>query len=207
METNHDCQVNHTVSSEETEAQGAIEIFLRSIETKNLKYTNFVGDGDSSCFGKLQSALKEKYGDKYQVEKEECVGHIQKRLGAALRKYKKDKKGVKLADGKSVGGKNRLTDAICDSMQNFYGEAIRNSQGDLKGMVNDIWAIPHHMVADPNIPLKEQHQFCPKHDNTWCKYWNKNREYTKTNRLPAVLMEELKPIFTRLSDDKLLKRC
>ena len=204
---NHVCQINHTGSSEEMEAQGAIEIFSRSIETRGLKYTAFVGDGDSSCFGKVQSAMKDKYGDKYLVTKEECVGHIQKRLGAAIKKYKNSKKGLKLADGKGVGGRNRLTDAVCDSMQNFYGEAIRNNQGDLKGMVNDIWAIPHHMVVDPNTPLNEQHRFCPKHENTWCKYWSKNKEYDQTNRLPEVFMEELKPIFTRLSDEKLLKRC
>jgi len=33
-----------------------------------------------------------KYGDKYTVVKE-CVGHVQKRMGTALRKYKKDMKG------------------------------------------------------------------------------------------------------------------
>ena len=151
--------------------------------------------------------MKEKYGDKYPVTKEECVGHIQKRHGAALRKYKNTKKGVKLADGKGVGGRNRLTDAVCDSMQNFYGEAIRKNQGNLKGMVNDISAIPHHMVADPNTVMEEQHRFCPRHGNTSCKYWNKNKMYDEKNTLPHVFMEELEPIFTRLSDEKLLKRC
>ena len=33
------------------EKEGAKEIFLRSIDKYKLKYTTFVGDGDSGCFG------------------------------------------------------------------------------------------------------------------------------------------------------------
>ena len=42
--------------------------------------------------------------DNYDVNKEECVGHIQKRLGTALRKLVTESKGIKLADGKGVSG-------------------------------------------------------------------------------------------------------
>ena len=47
------CQVNHHGSSEEMESAAAVEIFSRSISTRNLKYTTFVGDGDSSSFGRV----------------------------------------------------------------------------------------------------------------------------------------------------------
>ena len=76
------------------ESSAAIELFSRSIETRMLKYTTYVGDGE---------AMEEAYGERYVVVKEDCVGHIQKRMGTALRKYKKDCKGKKLADGKAVG--------------------------------------------------------------------------------------------------------
>ena len=68
--------------------------------------------------------MEEKFGSDYQIRKEECVGHVQKQLGTALRKYKKDKKRSKLSDGKSVGGKGQLTDKIIDQMQNYYGKGI-----------------------------------------------------------------------------------
>ena len=112
------------------EAIGAIEILLRSIETRSLLYTQFVGGGDSSSFGKVKVALEQKFGDKYPVQKEECVGHVQKRLATALRQYKKQKKGLKLNDGKVVSGKGHLTKVIIDKIQNYYGIAIRNNIGN-----------------------------------------------------------------------------
>ena len=43
-----------------------------------------------------------------RVKKLDCIGHVQKRLGTALRDYKKKSKG-KLKDGKAVGGKGHKT--------------------------------------------------------------------------------------------------
>ena len=86
------CQINHQGSAEEMEAVAAIEISSRSIEKRQLKYTTFVGDGDSSSHGRVKDAMNAKYGSDYVVEKEECVGHVQKRLGTALRKYKNSMK-------------------------------------------------------------------------------------------------------------------
>ena len=108
----------------------------------------------------------EKYGDDYVVTKEECVGHVQKRLGTALRKYKADKKGKKLSDGKGVGGRGRLTDKIIDKMQNYYGKAIRGNKGDLLGMKRSIKAIQCHMIENTKVSMQEQHHYCPKDDNT-----------------------------------------
>ena len=45
------CQINHAGSSEKMESASAIEMFGRSISERNLKYTTFVGDGDSSSYG------------------------------------------------------------------------------------------------------------------------------------------------------------
>ena len=59
------CQINHTGISDAMEANGAAKIFLRSIEKRRLKYITFVGDGDSSCFGKVAEACAGKYGETY----------------------------------------------------------------------------------------------------------------------------------------------
>ena len=44
-----------------------------------------------------------KYRDNYKTENEDCIGHIQKRMGNALRNYKSDCHGTP-ADGKLFVG-------------------------------------------------------------------------------------------------------
>ena len=43
----------------------------------------YIGDGDTNSFAEVREKLKEKFGDDYSVTKEDCIGHIQKRMGAA----------------------------------------------------------------------------------------------------------------------------
>ena len=144
------------------EKEGAIQIFLQSIEKRNLKYTVFVGDGDTDCFGRVHDECKRVHGDSYIVTKEECIGHVQKRLGTALRKYKSVMRGTLMADRKSAGGKGRLTDKVIDKMQNFFGQAIRNAEGDKQIMIKDIWAVLMHMVHENGSSLEKQYDNCPK---------------------------------------------
>ena len=115
------CPVNHDGSTGAVESEAAVEMFTRSIEKHNLFYGIHVGDGDSSSFGAVARAVKEHYGDDYDTEKEDCIDHIQKRLGTNLRAYKNKLQGVKLKDGESVGGRGRLTDVIIDKLQTCYG--------------------------------------------------------------------------------------
>ena len=70
-------------------------MFLRSVEKRGLKYSTYIGDGDSSSYGMVAKVLKEKYSDQYVVVKEDCIGHIQKRMGLNLNKYKTGKKSKK----------------------------------------------------------------------------------------------------------------
>ena len=120
------------------ERDGAVEMFLQSIDKNNLKYTEYIGDGDSNSFGVVKSALAEKYEDEYIVRKEDCIGHIQKRMGSALRTYKNNCKGSVLPDGKTVGGVGRLTDKIIDRIQTYYGYAIRNNKENDEKIVKAI---------------------------------------------------------------------
>ncbi|GFX27821.1 uncharacterized protein TNCV_2614811 [Trichonephila clavipes] len=70
----------------------------------------------------------------YSIEKVECVGHIQKRMGARLRKLKTMNRGKKLSDGKSISGKNRLTDKFIDTITTYYGNAIRQNNSSISDM-------------------------------------------------------------------------
>ena len=185
------------------ETQGAIEMFLRSVERNQLQYTDFIGDGDSNCFASVRNALQG-LQHSYDINKEECVGHIQKRMGSALRRYKKNRKGTKLADGKSVGGAGRLTDDLINRIPNYFGQSIRNNKGDLTGMKSIIWAIFHHIVRDDTKTLAEQHAKCPR--NRWCKFWTNESSYNQSNRISSAFIPFLK-LFERLTSDDLLKRC
>ena len=115
--------------------------------------------------------MKAKYGDDYIVQKEECVGHVQKRLGSSLRQYKNSKKGQKLSDGKGVAGRGRLTDKLIDKMQNHYSNTIRQNKGNLQGIKDSIKAIQSHMIINESLPLEKQHQYFPKGENSWCRFW------------------------------------
>lgn len=55
------------------------------------------------------------------LTKLECVGHVQKRLGTALRKHNQKLGSKKLIDGKTIGGIRRLTDKKIDKLQVYYG--------------------------------------------------------------------------------------
>ena len=56
-------------------------------------------DTQVKCFGTVKEE-SEKLGIGYDIVKEECVRHIQKQLGTALRQLKLRMQGTKLADGK-----------------------------------------------------------------------------------------------------------
>lgn len=139
------CCINHTRSSGMMEVEGSIEMFLQSVQKHKLRYTTYVGYGDSA-FASVKKALIEKFGDQYPVEKEDCIGHIQKRMGMSLCNYKNKARGSKLEDGKGVGGAGRLTDPAIDRMQMYYGYAIRNNKGNLDRIRDAIWVIYHHMI-------------------------------------------------------------
>ncbi|GFW34573.1 uncharacterized protein TNCV_139501 [Trichonephila clavipes] len=61
------------------EVAGALSIFQRSQSLYNVRYTKYLGDGDSKAF---TSIVENKvYGDHCSVEKLECIGHVMKKNG------------------------------------------------------------------------------------------------------------------------------
>ena len=68
----HYCSSNYSGSAPGMEPEGAKRIFQRSIDDKNLRYTKFLGDGDSKSF----SSIKDIY-DGTTVETLECIWHYQ----------------------------------------------------------------------------------------------------------------------------------
>ena len=111
------------------ETVGVKKIFSRSQERYKLQYAKYFGDGDSKGFSEVQDVYSK---ENVEVVKKECVGHVEKRVGSALRKLKKENKGL--------GGKGKLTDALIDRLQNYYGIAIRSNVDNLEAMKKAIQA-------------------------------------------------------------------
>ena len=209
------CDINFSGSSPAMEAEGATILWKRSVELHNLRYRWMVSDGDS----KAHSAVEDIYDD-CKVEKLDCVGHVQKRMGKHLMNLKAVTKG-KLADGKSIGGKGRLSEARIKRIQRYYGLAIRQNTIETPNptekevnvavytMKKNIIAILHHSIHAQD--LTKQHRYCPRGESSWCKWQQDIATGTKTYKqedcLPEVFRELLRPTFTALSDDHLLERC
>ena len=146
------CMANHKGSAGAMEIVGTKRIFRRSVEKHGLRYVKFLGDGDSKSF----SAVEDIY-EGIKVEKLECIGHVQKRVGNRLRNLKKNVKGL--------GG--RLTDNIIDKLQNYYGMAIRQNSGDLNVMKSATAASLFHVASSA---ANDYHTHCPSGSDSWCLF-------------------------------------
>ncbi|GFV47130.1 uncharacterized protein TNCV_1630741 [Trichonephila clavipes] len=130
-------------------------------------------------------------------------------MGSRLRKLKALWGKKKLSDGKTIGGKGRLTDAIISKLTTFYGNAIRANSHHVNEMRQAVWAVWAHTSSTDDEP---KHWFCPKGKNSWCKY-NVSvqnitvNEFSHKNTLPKAVSEVIKPVFKDLSHLKLLRRC
>ena len=202
----YNCGTNHFKSSGSMEVDATLEIFQRSVEKNGLRYVQFIGDGDSSTYQGISTAKP--YGDGVEIVKKECVGHVQKRVGGRLRNLKSKYRKKKLSDGKGIGGRGRLTDKMIDTMQNYYGLAIRKNKNNLNGMKSDIMAGLYHLASSIEKP---QHHLCPEGKNSWCG-WQRDKAngtstYKPKNGLPGAIVEVVKPIYETLSSESLLSRC
>jgi len=111
----HVCNTNHRGSALSMETSGTVEIFDRSIEKRNLCYTTFIGDGDSAAYPSVVEA------DPYKgktINKGECVGHVQKRVGTNLRNLRKN---LPKERKRAMFGREKLTDSAINYIQNCYG--------------------------------------------------------------------------------------
>ena len=131
------------------EVVGVKEIFRRSVEKYNVRYINYLGDGDTKSYS---AVIEDKPNEDADIKKLECLGHVQKRMGARLRKLKSEMRGKRLSDGLCLSGRNRLTDKIIDQLLSYYGLAIRNNSNDLQAMKRAVWAIYFHKFSTDERP-------------------------------------------------------
>ena len=82
------------------ECAGAVLVFMRPVEQHQLRYTSYIGDGDSSSYSDVVNSRP--YGEGVKIDKLECLGHVQKPMGSRCRSLRLSLKGIALSDGKSL---------------------------------------------------------------------------------------------------------
>ena len=73
-----------------------------------------------------------------------------------------------LDDGKHLTGKGRMTDKVINTLQNYYGMAIRQNKGKLYSMKKSVAALIHHCSV--NDDGEKSHKYCPIAKDSWCKF-------------------------------------
>ena len=74
----------------------------------------------------------------------------------------------------------RLTLTRIDTLQNFYGKAIRDNKGDAKAMSKATHAILKHYASTPEQP---RHEDCPMGKDSWCSH-NRDKATGQTTHVP-----------------------
>ena len=101
----------------------------------------------------------------------------------------------KLADGKTIGGRGRLSDSVIKKIQRCYGFAIRQNvleeenatekqkEISIYSMKKNIIGILHHMINKKD--LAQQYLYGPRGSESWCA-WQRDvagdSKYTKTSQ-------------------------
>lgn len=196
---NHICQKNTESKSGHMEVEAAVTLFERSILRHGLRYTTMLCDGDSRSFRAIVEASV--YGF-IPVTKEDCINHVQKRMGTALRNL------VHKHSGETLSGKGRLTGDLIVKLTNYYGWALKSNVGNVEQMQQAVMATFHHITSTDERP---NHSLCPSGSDSWCKY---NAAVARDEppprhryNLPDHVSQALQPVYERLSDKELLERC
>lgn len=201
------CDKNYEGTSGGMESEMAVRLWRRS-ENLGFRYTEIVSDGDAKAFHDLQ-ALKV-YGEETILTKTECINHVGKRMGTALRKLVETEK----SRGVTLGGKKHgsLSEATIKKVTRYYRNAIIRNRGNISDMKKDIYAILQHCSSTDKKP---KHSKCPLAEDSWCFY---NRAIFLNQKPPAHkisirtplredVVAKMMPIFQRLASDALLEKC
>lgn len=109
---------------------------------------------------------------------------------------------------RGLGGKGKLTDALIDRLQNYYGIAIRANVGNLSEMKQATLASLFHCSSTDAQP---RHCLCPVGPNSWCGYKKVESlgqgKYIYKGGLPNDVLSRVKAVYSDLCSDELLSKC
>ncbi|KAJ4432026.1 hypothetical protein ANN_20640 [Periplaneta americana] len=188
------------------EAEAALILWKRS-EQYGPRNTTILSDGDASTYKRLSD--EKPHGASVAIQKEECINHIGKRLGTALRKAVSEwrTRGCKLG-GRGRGTLKAMTIA---KLQKYYQKAILDNRGNLLAMKSAIYATLFHSISTDEKP---QHGNCPVGTESWCFYQRavaqgKQPGPHKDNvgtPLKEAVLAKMMPAYQRLASNTLLER-
>ena len=139
------CPANFSGTSQGMEGAAAVEIWRRSVDKNQLVYSTYVGDGDSSSFKNLLNS--DPYKGIETVRKEECLGHVQKRLKKHLKK--KSNAFSKLAADK------------VERVGQLYALVVSQNRSKTPAQIQKaLWNLLDHLL--------EKHENCPFSTGSWC---------------------------------------
>ena len=206
------CNLNYVGSAPNMECTGAVKMFERSLQNYGLRYLKFYGDGDSKGFNTVESIY-----EGVKIAKLECIEHYQKRVGDRLRKLKKRVKGLGGQAKQKEGGKvtktkvkarSRLTDALIDKLQNYFGIALRSSAKTVPELKKALLASLFHVMSSEG---NDFHSYCPVGADSWCQHQrdivNKTNLYKPGAGITPDVIKEIKPIYAGLTKDDDLAKC
>ncbi|GFX11084.1 uncharacterized protein TNCV_4502991 [Trichonephila clavipes] len=143
------------------------------------------------------------------MSKEECINHVSKRLGTALRSTVKDCRAQCI----SLGGKahGSLKEATIKKLTTYYQKAILRNKGDVNAMKTAIYATLLHSIS---TDAKPQHSKCPAGENSWCFYQSAIANGEKPNNhklnvgtpINEKFLTKILPIYQKLASNELLER-
>ncbi|KAJ8891059.1 hypothetical protein PR048_010568 [Dryococelus australis] len=131
-----------TGTSGRMEADAAVKIFRLCV-----RYVQFLGDGDSKAY---RSVAESKPYQDVEIKKVECVGHVQKRMGTRLRKFKQTLRATVMSDGQRL--RDRLKDKTINELQQYYDLLIKclhgRTQNSNESFNNIIWSrVPQNVFV------------------------------------------------------------
>ena len=110
-----------------------------------------ISDGNAKTFKLLSDQLPMVRPN--LVSKHECVGHVQKRMGTALREKAKEKFVNERGERVRMRWKGRITDKTIKLLTRYYGKAIRSSTGVCAAMQDAAWEVFYHSQSSaPVLP-------------------------------------------------------
>ena len=175
---NHQCFKNWSGSSTSMEADIIASGFRLSESMHGVRYTQVIGDGDSSVFYTIQTTVPT-YGR--DVVKIECANHAIKCYRSRLEQLAKDFPLFR--------GRGGLTKSIIMKITHGARCAIRNhsNSNDIKRLKNDLRAGPKHYLGN--------HEACHP---SWCSEASKQNKVTNLHDLPPNLLFEVERAGDRL---------
>ena len=135
----HRCYKNWTRSSSEMETDIILEGFKEAEQVHGVRYTRFVGDGDSSVHSTLLESVP---GWGYAIKKLECANHCCKCYRGALEKLVQDNPSYKGSGGLTKKMRRRLVSAARCAIRMRSKEADRKKA--IKLLKEDLTNGPNH---------------------------------------------------------------